>query len=119
MLLLHGLWKGVRHDEVPPKIVFWTLRLVMFMLSFVLEDWALHDLIASPRRRRLAILLVTSSYVTWTYQTHTFSNSLETLLLLWSLLLVERIVEAKVRIRPCSSRCLDLQHSTNESAGGH
>jgi phosphatidylinositol glycan class Z len=69
----------------------------MFALSFVLEDWALHELVSSPRHRRVAILLVASSYVTWTYQTHTFSNSIETLAVAWSLVLIDRIVENKVR----------------------
>lgn len=68
----------------------------MFALSFVLEDWALHELVSSPRHRRVAILLVASSYVTWTYQTHTFSNSIETLAVAWSLVLIDRIVETKV-----------------------
>ena len=68
----------------------------MFALSFVLEDWAIHELVEVPRRRAVAVILVASSYVTWTYQTHTFSNSVETLVVAWSLVLVKRIVEDKV-----------------------
>ena len=86
MQLLRWLWIGNGHDgEIPPIAVFWTLRVLMFLISFVLEDWALHELIPSPRHRRVAVLLVASSYVTWTYQTHTFSNSVETLVVAWSL----------------------------------
>jgi hypothetical protein len=88
---------GNGHDgEIPPIAVFWTLRVLMFALSFVLEDWALHELVSSSRHRRVAVLLVASSYVTWTYQTHTFSNSIETLAVAWSLVLIDRIVENKV-----------------------
>jgi phosphatidylinositol glycan class Z len=98
MLLLRWLWIGNGNDgEIPPVVVFWTLRVLMFALSFVLEDWALHELVQSPRHRRVAVLLVASSYVTWTYQTHTFSNSIETLAVAWSLVLIQRIVENKVR----------------------
>ena len=98
MLLLRWLWIGNGNDgEIPPIAVFWTLRVLMFVLSFVLEDWALHELIQSPRHRRVAIVLVASSYVTWTYQTHTFSNSIETLAVAWSLVLIQRIVDSKVR----------------------
>lgn len=68
----------------------------MFILSFVLEDWAIQELVHSPRQRRVAVLLVASSYVTWTWQTHTFSNSIETLVLLWSLVLIAWIIEDKV-----------------------
>ncbi|KAJ6446352.1 GPI mannosyltransferase 4 [Purpureocillium lavendulum] len=94
MLLLRWLWIGNGHDgEIPPIAVFWTLRVLMFLISFVLEDWALHELIPSPRHRRVAVLLVASSYVTWTYQTHTFSNSIETLVVAWSLVLIQRIAD--------------------------
>ena len=98
MLLLRWLWIGNGQDgEIPPIAVFWTLRVLMFLISFVLEDWALHELIPSPRHRRVAVLLTASSYVTWTYQTHTFSNSVETLVVAWSLVLIQRIVDDKVR----------------------
>lgn len=68
----------------------------MAMLSLVLEDWAIYELVRSPRRRRQAMVLVASSYVTWTFQSHTFSNSLETLLVLWSFVLIDRILTAPV-----------------------
>ncbi|KAL6403740.1 glycosyltransferase family 22 [Ilyonectria robusta] len=101
MLLLRWLWIGNGKDgEIPPIAVFWTLRVLMFVISFVLEDWALHELIQSPRHRRVAVLLVASSYVTWTYQTHTFSNSVETLVVAWSLVLIQRLADARVRVPP-------------------
>jgi hypothetical protein len=107
MLLLRWLWIGNGNDgEIPPIAVFWTLRVLMFVLSFVLEDWALHELVSSPRHRRVAVLLVASSYVTWTYQTHTFSNSIETLAVAWSLVLIDRIVENKVGRLHCYLRHL-------------
>lgn len=71
---------------------------MMFIFSFVLEDWAIQELASSPREQRVAVLLVASSYVTWTLQTHTFSNSIETLIVLWSLVLVGRILADKVRV---------------------
>ncbi|OTB02276.1 glycosyltransferase family 22 protein [Hypoxylon sp. CI-4A] len=97
MLLLRWLWIGNGNDgEIPPIAVFWTLRVLMFIISFVLEDWAIHELVQSPRHRTTAGLLVASSYVTWTFQTHTFSNSIETLVVAWCLVLIERILEASV-----------------------
>ena len=97
MLLLHWVWSnGVDHHDVTPAVAFWTLRALMFVLSFVLEDWAIHELVQSPRHQKIAGLLVASSYVTWTFQTHTFSNSVETLLVAWSLVLIQRIVADKV-----------------------
>ena len=91
MHVLRWLWQGFRRDEPPPWLIFYTLRGVMFTLSFVLEDWAVHELVPTKRQRRLAIILIASNYVTWTWQTHTFSNSIDTLLVLWCLVLVDRI----------------------------
>lgn len=76
---------------VSPTTIYYTSRVVMFALCFVLEDWAIHELVQSPRKRKNAVTLVASSYVTWTFQTHTFSNSVETLLVLWCLVLMQRI----------------------------
>lgn len=96
MYLLRWLWEGFGHEEVAPSVVYWTLRVLMLTLSIVLEDWAILELFQSPRARRVVVPLIASSYVTWTFQTHTFSNSLETLLVLWSLVLIRRITEDKV-----------------------
>lgn len=96
MTLLQWLWPRSPEESIDPSTVYYTLRIVMFILSFVLEDWAIHELVHSPRYRRQAVVLVASSYVTWTYQTHTFSNSVETLIVLWSLVLIERIAKEEV-----------------------
>ncbi|OCT50567.1 GPI mannosyltransferase 4 [Cladophialophora carrionii] len=94
--LLKWVWAQDEDDLVDPAVIYYTLRLVMLALSFVLEDWAVHDLVRSPRHWRQAVILVTSSYVTWTFQTHTFSNSVETLVVLWSLVVIERILRENV-----------------------
>lgn len=97
MSLLKWFYGEIGQGNPPPQLVYYALRAGMFLLSFVLEDWAIYELVPSPRHRRATVVLVASSYVTWTYQTHTFSNSLETLLVAWGLVLIRRIVENKVR----------------------
>ena len=97
MSLMKWFYTETGGGSPPPQLVYYTLRGGMFLLSFVLEDWAVYELVPSPRDRRATVVLVASSYVTWTYQTHTFSNSLETLLVAWSLVLIRRILENKVR----------------------
>ncbi|KAI6250759.1 GPI mannosyltransferase [Erysiphe necator] len=109
MLLLRWLWVGKKYNgEVSPRVVFWTLRVIMFVLSFVLEDWAIHELMQTPRQLKIALMLIASSYVTWTYQTHTFSNSIETLTVAWSLVLIKRIIENKKRSSTFASAILAL-----------
>ncbi|KAI9711958.1 MAG: alpha 1,2 mannosyltransferase [Chrysothrix sp. TS-e1954] len=97
MLIARWLWEGSGNGPIRPIIVYWTLRVLMFTLSLVLEDWAIQELVEAPHRRPEALLLVSSSYVTWTWQGHTFSSSVETLTVLWSLALIKRIVDRKER----------------------
>src|SRR5277367_5362022 len=56
-------------------------------LSNLVQDWAVSRL-ARETHRRSAVLLYASSYVTWTFQTHTFSNSIEAVLVSCSLVTV-------------------------------
>jgi phosphatidylinositol glycan class Z len=98
MSILKWFYSEAGDETPPPELVYYVLRGVMFVLSFVLEDWAIYELVYSPRHRLQILVLVASSYVTWTYQTHTFSNSLETLLVAWGLVLIKRIVDNKVWI---------------------
>ena len=98
MDLLKSFWsEALGNGATPPYLVYYVLRGSMFALSLVLEDWAVYELVTSPHRRRRAVVLMASSYVTWTYQTHTFSNSLETVLVAWALVLIRRILEEPVR----------------------
>ncbi|KAM0719210.1 hypothetical protein Q7P37_005115 [Cladosporium fusiforme] len=99
LTILKWLWEGLGYGEVPPTVAFYALRIMMFLLSFVLQDWAIHELIPSPRDRRIAITLIASSYVTWTFQTHTFSNSIETLVVLWCLVLINRIRDDREHVQ--------------------
>ncbi|KAL4788012.1 Alg9-like mannosyltransferase family-domain-containing protein [Aspergillus varians] len=94
--LLKWFYTETGTESPPAELVYYVVRGVMFLLSFVLEDWAVHEL-SPPRHRRAAVVLVASSYVTWTHQTHTFSNSLETLLVAWGLVLINRIIDNKRR----------------------
>ena len=101
-----------------PDAIYYALRMVMFILSFVLEDWAIFELVHSPRHRSVAVALVASSYVTWTLQTHTFSNSLETLLVAWSLVLIDRITREKVGSAILGLRKLGSQKRSNGHLSG-
>ncbi|KAI4177826.1 MAG: hypothetical protein LQ343_000290 [Gyalolechia ehrenbergii] len=103
---MQWVWTETGKEAVAPQFTYYALRVLMFILSFVLEDWAIHDLIQSPRERRLALLLTSSSYITWTYQTHTFSSALETLIVLWSLVMTQRILNDKYRSALLSSAAL-------------
>lgn len=108
MVLLRWVWTETGKEAVSPKVIFYTLRVLMFLLSFVLEDWAIHELVQSPRQRQRAVMLVAASYVTCTYQTHTFSNAVETLIVAWTLVMVQRILDNSHRSNTVSSAILGV-----------
>jgi len=116
LTLLKWICDGIGYHTISPATVYYTLRALMFVLSFVLEDWALDELIHVPKDRRVAQMLVASSYVTWTFQNHTFSNSIETLIVLWCLVLINRIKEDKA----CSTnQILSLRTTIDLSSVAH
>jgi phosphatidylinositol glycan class Z len=119
MTILTWVWAEDAKGTVPPDAIYYALRVVMFILSFVLEDWAIFELVHSPRHRSVAVALVASSYVTWTFQTHTFSNSLETLLVAWSLVLIDRITYEKVGSVLPKQRKSSLHKCSNGHPLGH
>jgi GPI mannosyltransferase 4 len=119
MTILKWVWAEDAKGTVPPDAIYYALRVVMFILSFVLEDWAIFELVHSPGHRKVAAALVASSYVTWTFQTHTFSNSLETLLVAWSLVLIDRITHEKVGSVLPKQRKSSLRNCSNGHPLGH
>jgi phosphatidylinositol glycan class Z len=106
MLALRWVWSfwmrlgktDLPDDATPsPRMIFYTLRLAMFVYS-VLGDAALRRLVADPSRQSQVLALYASSWSTLAMQTHTFSNSVETVLLLWCLVAVDRLIAyGKVR----------------------
>ncbi|KAJ8611459.1 hypothetical protein MRB53_037978 [Persea americana] len=97
LTLLKWIWEGLGYGNVSPLIAYNSLRIVMSIFSIVLEDWAIDEIIPNKNRRLEAIFLVSSSYVTSTYQTHTLSNSIETLIVLWCIVLIQRIINNQNR----------------------
>ncbi|WVQ65105.1 uncharacterized protein L199_003277 [Kwoniella botswanensis] len=93
----------MRFFACTPKTTFYALRLTMFLLSVFVGDKAIWELTGSNEFRKSQLFLARSSYVTWTYQMHTFSNSWETLSVLWSVVLIRRMVQDKgqPRFRYC------------------
>ncbi|KAK6330716.1 alpha 1,2 mannosyltransferase [Orbilia javanica] len=92
-------WIGNGHPS--PTMVFYATRALFYFFSMVYEDWALLEL-GSATVPNGGLLLTASSWVTWSIQTRTFSNSVETVVLLWSLVFLRRIVDAKApSIRNC------------------
>lgn len=83
--ILDFLWKG----NLSPREAYWFIRAGHALAFWILGDMALDRLSDSKKSRTKTLYLVGCSYVTWTYQSHTFSNSIETLLVLWCLVIIK------------------------------
>ncbi|KAK6522302.1 alpha 1,2 mannosyltransferase [Arthrobotrys megalospora] len=95
------LLQWIANGDPSPTMLFYAVRLLFYFFSMVYEDWALLEL-GSATMPNGGLLLTASSWVTWSIQTRSFSNSVETVVLLWSLVFLKRIVEAKApSIRSC------------------
>ncbi|KAK6502565.1 alpha 1,2 mannosyltransferase [Arthrobotrys conoides] len=95
------LLQWIANGDPSPTMLFYAVRLLFYFFSMVYEDWALLEL-GSATMPNGGLLLTASSWVTWSIQTRSFSNSVETVVLLWSLVFLKRIVEAKApSIRNC------------------
>ncbi|TFK19879.1 GPI mannosyltransferase 4 [Coprinopsis marcescibilis] len=77
--------------SITPDAMFRCLRIMFFLLSVGLEDWGFYKLLSSSRRKDWNLVLLASCYVTWTFQMHLFSNSIETLLVVWALVFMEEL----------------------------
>ncbi|CCJ31525.1 unnamed protein product [Pneumocystis jirovecii] len=81
-------WITGKGCSMEPLLLFFLLRIFFFGLSFIV-DWFVYTS-TSPKYRGNALLLYASSFVTYTYQTHTFSNSIETIMVSACLLLMRK-----------------------------
>lgn len=78
-------------STIDPIRVLYCLRLVFALGSWILSDMAIDRLTRTKQHRLAALFFYATSYVSWTYQSHTFSNSVETVVLLWCLLIIHEL----------------------------
>lgn len=92
LLITHypSIWLGNKLGFEPIQI-YMLSRIQMTTLSWIITDWCLYRLIPSKHERIKSLLFTTTSYLTLVHQSHTLSNSLETLLLLLTLYLINDI----------------------------
>lgn len=75
--------------NVTPLQIWYLARLQLTILSWIITDTCLYWMLPSKPERIKAIFLTLTSYVTLVYQTHLFSNSVETLLLIVTITLID------------------------------
>lgn len=81
MLIYYPAMKLAAWIGLLPLQTLYLLRLELMVVSWMVTDWCLHRMLPTKQERIKAIFFVLTSYVTLVHQLHTFSNSVETVLL--------------------------------------
>ena len=80
-----------KYFSLKPLQILLLSRIQMTALSWIVEEWCLYRLIPTKHERIKATLLAMTSYLTLVHQSHTLSNSTETILLLPTLYIINDI----------------------------
>lgn len=84
------IWFGTKVG-LDPFQIYLLVRIQLTIVSWIITDWCLYRLAPLKHERIKATLFTMTSYLTLVHQTHTFSNSMETCLLLPTLYIVNDI----------------------------
>ncbi|EGV66400.1 alpha 1,2 mannosyltransferase [Yamadazyma tenuis] len=90
--------------KVTPKAVWYMARLQLIFVNWLVTDMCLYRLLPTKPERVKAVFFTSTSYITLVLQSHCFSNSLETPLVLISLLIISDLrFDSEVRdVTVCS-----------------
>lgn len=101
LLLVYGplftILKIFSYFQNNPISILYLMRLQNYLMIILCGNYIIPKLIRGDTKAVQSIkkFLFLTSYVTWTYQTHTFSNSVETLILMKTLTVMESIADEK------------------------
>ncbi|KOG96646.1 glycosylphosphatidylinositol-alpha 1,2 mannosyltransferase [Saccharomyces eubayanus] len=101
LLLVYGplftILKFFPYFQNNPISILYLMRLQNYLMIILCGNFIVPKLIRGDTKavQSLKKFLFLTSYVTWTYQIHTFSNSVETIILMNTLIVMESIANAK------------------------
>lgn len=85
-----SIWMG-KHFGLTSYQIYLLVRIQLTIISWIITDWCLYRLVPMKHERIKSTLFTMTSYLTLVHQTHTFSNSIETCILLPTLYLINDI----------------------------
>ncbi|EGW33451.1 GPI mannosyltransferase 4 [Spathaspora passalidarum NRRL Y-27907] len=75
--------------QLTPIQIWYLARLQITVLSWVITDSCLYWMLPTKPERIKAIFFTSTSYITLVYQSHLFSNSIETVLVILAILIID------------------------------
>lgn len=80
VLLYYPILKVGQLLSLRPVQIWYLARLEVMVISWIITDWCLYRMLPTKQERIKAIFFCLTSYITLVFQSHTFSNSVETVL---------------------------------------
>lgn len=77
--------------QLSPVVIWYLVRLQFMVVTWIVTDICLFKMLPTKQERTKAIFFVLTSYVTHVYQSHTFSNSVETWLVMVVILTIDSL----------------------------
>ncbi|KAG2735997.1 hypothetical protein G9P44_000087 [Scheffersomyces stipitis] len=81
-------WLGL---QLTPLQIWYVVRLQNVFLTWIITDMCIYRLLPTKPERIKGVYFTLSSYVTLVYQSHLFSNSIETCLLLLAIVIINNL----------------------------
>ncbi|ODQ64756.1 hypothetical protein NADFUDRAFT_83640 [Nadsonia fulvescens var. elongata DSM 6958] len=108
MAIYDFLFGGGKEGTIRPLSALYALRICFTLFYWILGDMAVDRLMPNKTEKTKALFFIATSYVTWTYQSHTFSNSSETVILLWCLVIIHELCEKESALLSRHRDCILL-----------
>lgn len=77
--------------QLSPLVIWYLVRLQFMILTWIVTDTCIFRMLPTKQERIKAIFFVLTSYVTHVYQSHCFSNSIETWLVMLGTLIIDNL----------------------------
>lgn len=91
LLMYYPAMQLSRWLQMSPLQSWYLVRLVLMLASWMTTDWFLYKMLPTKQERIKAIFFVLTSYVSLVYQSHTFSNSVETVLVITVVFMINEL----------------------------
>lgn len=91
LLLYYPVLKIGQYLQLLPLQMWYMARLEIMILSWVVTDWCLYKMLPTKQERIKAIFFCLTSYITLVFQSHTFSNSVETVLVVLCVYMINEL----------------------------
>lgn len=91
LLLYYPILKIGQYLQLLPLQTWYLARLELMAISWIVTDWCLYRMLPTKQERIKSIFFCLTSYISLVFQSHTFSNSMETVLVVLCVYMINEL----------------------------